>query len=66
MDLVDIDASHSYDYVRSDSEAAPAMLAEEGTVIWDDYTYLKDLAAGGVPVHHILGTRLCVHTGAPW
>jgi predicted O-methyltransferase YrrM len=70
MDLVYIDASHSYDYVRSDSEAALSMLSPEGTIVWDDYTYypgvyrfLNELAEGGTPVYHVLGTRLCVHTG---
>ena len=39
IDLVYIDASHSYSYVKADTEAALAMLSPAGTIIWDDYTY---------------------------
>lgn len=70
MDLVYVDASHSYSYVRSDTEAALSMLSESGTIVWDDYThypgiyaYLNELApALDRPVFHILGTRLAVYS----
>jgi predicted O-methyltransferase YrrM len=70
MDLVYIDASHSYSYVKADTEAALAMLSATGTIVWDDYTYypgiyayLNELAPTlGRPVYHLLGTRLAVHT----
>ena len=69
MDLVYIDASHSYSYVRADTEAALAMLSPTGTIVWDDYTYypgiyayLNELApALDRPIYHLLGTRLAVH-----
>lgn len=70
MDLVYIDASHSYSYVRADTEAALAMLSPTGTIVWDDYTYypgiyayLNELAPTlDRPIYHLLGTRLAVHT----
>jgi predicted O-methyltransferase YrrM len=70
MDLVYIDASHSYSYVKADTEAALAMLSPTGTIVWDDYTYypgiyayLNELAPTlGRPIYHLLGTRLAVHT----
>jgi Methyltransferase domain len=72
MDLVFIDASHSYSYVKSDTEAALSMLSERGTIVWDDYTYyagiysyLHDLAPRlDGPILHLLGTRLAMHTRA--
>jgi predicted O-methyltransferase YrrM len=70
MDLVYIDASHSYSYVRSDSEAALEMLGPRGTIVWDDYThypglyaYLNELAPSlERPIYHLLGTRLAVYS----
>ena len=69
MDLIYIDASHSYSYVRADTEAALAMLSPTGAIVWDDYTYypgiyayLNELAPTlGRPIYHLLGTRLAVH-----
>ena len=73
IDLVYVDASHSYSYVRSDTEAALAMLTRFGTIVWDDYTYysgiyayLNELApALDAPIYHILGTRLAVFSRWP-
>jgi len=70
MDLVYIDASHSYSYVQSDTEAAFGMLSETGTIVWDDYThypglyaYLNELAPSlDGPIFHLLGTRLAVYS----
>jgi hypothetical protein len=70
MDLVYIDASHSYSYVRSDTEAAFGMLSEFGMIVWDDYTfypgiyaYLNEIAPTlDHPIFHILGTRLAVYS----
>ena len=70
MDLVYIDASHSYSYVRSDTEAAFGMLSELGMIVWDDYTYypgiyayLNEIAPTlDHPIFHILGTRLAVYS----
>ena len=73
IDLVYVDASHSYSYVRSDTEAALAMLTRFGTIVWDDYTYysgifayLNELAPTlDAPIYHILGTRLAVYSRWP-
>src|SRR5262245_38869184 len=70
MDLVFIDASHSYSYVRSDSENAFRMLTPEGTIVWDDYTYypgiyayLNEIAPTlHGPIMHIRGTRLAFYS----
>lgn len=70
IDLVYIDASHSYSYVRSDTEAAFGMLSETGTIVWDDYThypgiyaYLNEIAPSlDAPVYHLLGTRLALYS----
>jgi Methyltransferase domain len=70
MDLVFVDASHSYSYVKSDTEAALRMLAPGGTIVWDDYTYypglyryLNELAPSlDRPILHILETRLAVYS----
>jgi len=54
MDFIFIDGSHSYEYVKNDSEKAFEMLRPGGTVVWHDFTngcqwpgvsrYLKELA----------------------
>ncbi|HYR93980.1 MAG TPA: class I SAM-dependent methyltransferase [Methylomirabilota bacterium] len=70
MDLVYIDASHSYSDVRSDTKAAFGMLSELGTIVWDDYTYYPGVYAYvneiGLtldhPIFHVLGTRLAVYS----
>jgi predicted O-methyltransferase YrrM len=73
IDLAYVDASHSYSYVKSDTEAALAMLSPSGTIIWDDYThysgiyaYLNELAAAlDHPIFHVLDTRLAVYSRRP-
>ena len=70
IDLVYVDASHSYSYVKSDTEAALTMLSTSGTIVWDDYThysgiyaYLNQLAQRlDRPIYHLLGTRLAVYS----
>jgi len=70
MDLVYIDASHSYSYAKSDTEAALQLLSPGGTIVWDDYTYypglfvyLNELAATlDQPIIHIMDTRLAVYS----
>lgn len=37
FDLVYIDGAHSYEYVRSDTEAAYRIVAADGAIVWDDY-----------------------------
>jgi len=70
MDLVFIDASHSYSYAQSDTEAALRMLSPRGMIVWDDYTYypglyafLNELAPSfDQPVFHVLETRLAMYS----
>jgi predicted O-methyltransferase YrrM len=70
MDLVFIDASHSYSYVKSDTEAALNLLSARGTIVWDDYThypgiyaYLHELAPQlKGDILHLLGTRLAIYS----
>ena len=37
IDMAFIDASHSYSYVKCDTEAVLGMLSPDGTVLWHDY-----------------------------
>lgn len=67
VDLVLIDANHTYDGVRSDSEKAFAMLAKDGVIVWDDYAlhpgvtrYLDALSRSRALVR-IRNTRLVVY-----
>jgi predicted O-methyltransferase YrrM len=70
IDLVFVDASHSYTYVQSDSENAFRMLSKYGTIVWDDYThypgiyaYLNEIAPDlDESIMHIRGTRLAVYS----
>jgi predicted O-methyltransferase YrrM len=72
MDVVFIDGSHSYDYVRNDTERALAMVAEGGVIAWDDYPaipgvyrYLNEVAPRlEHPLYHIVGTRLVIYTAS--
>ncbi len=65
IDLVFIDGAHTYDYVKSDTRAAMAMLTPGGVIVWDDCNYvcpgvsklLVELRAAGHQVHRIYGTR---------
>jgi predicted O-methyltransferase YrrM len=68
IDLVFVDGSHSYDYVRNDSRIAFEVLSPDGVVIWDDYAtakegvfrYLNQLA-GERDLIHLAGTDLVMY-----
>jgi len=70
IDAVFIDASHSYSYVKSDTEVAFKMLSPNGVIIWHDYPaypgvfeYLNELARTcNRPIWHILGTGLALYS----
>lgn len=75
VDLVLIDADHTYDFVRRDTEHALAMLRPRGIIVWDDYVWtdrapecagvtrcVNELAAIH-PVHRVAGTRLAILVG---
>ena len=73
IDCVYIDGSHSYEYARSDTAKALAMLSPYGAIVWDDYgnfpgVYRAVLEFAGThdhPVHHLLGTRYAVYSRTP-
>ena len=66
IDMAFIDASHSYSYVKADTEAVLGMLSPDGVILWHDYpaypgiyAYLNEL--GGMPgrkIYHISNTGL--------
>lgn len=64
--LVFVDGSHTYDYVRKDSETAMKLVRPGGVVLWHDYGVwpganqaLEELdAARGLGLVHIAGTSL--------
>ena len=77
-DLIFIDADHAYESVRRDTELALPLVAPGGYVVWHDYAnwgyfdgkngvpeYLGELAARrGLPVAHVAGTDLALHSPA--
>lgn len=73
MDFVLVDADHSYECVKADSEKAFALLKPGGVIVWDDYRWLDCHAeCVGVTrflnelqterkVFSILGTRFAIY-----
>lgn len=67
VDLVFVDGAHSYDYVRSDTTKALAMVRPGGTILWHDYCawfpgvfrYLHELLPEH-PLKHIERTHLAI------
>jgi predicted O-methyltransferase YrrM len=61
MDLIVVDADHSYECARSDTENALRMLSPRGTLVWDDFGWPGVIQAveeaaeyhGFTPVHLI-------------
>jgi predicted O-methyltransferase YrrM len=72
IDLVFVDGSHSYDYVRNDTHWALEMLSPQGTIVWDDCArnnpdVIRALDAYGasMPISRINGTRFALYTRCP-
>lgn len=73
IDLVLVDANHSYDFVKADSEKAFALLRPGGVIIWDDYRWLEiHSECSGVtlflnelqktrPIYSLAGTRFAIY-----
>ena len=69
-DFIFIDAGHSYECVRNDSEKALKILKAGGLIVWQDYTtnwpgvydYLVELSSK-LPLVHISGTSLVIYKG---
>ncbi|MFA5059065.1 MAG: class I SAM-dependent methyltransferase [Candidatus Omnitrophota bacterium] len=76
VDLVFVDADHTYKFVKSDSEHAFKLIRPGGVIIWDDYIWMADHAeCSGVAdylhqklsekkIYRIQGTRLAVYIDA--
>ncbi|HEU0078646.1 MAG TPA: class I SAM-dependent methyltransferase [Longimicrobiaceae bacterium] len=71
FDLVFVDGSHAYSYVKSDTEKALRMVRPGGVVLWHDYrgpqgptadvyTYLNELGAS-LPLVRLEGTSLVAY-----
>jgi predicted O-methyltransferase YrrM len=64
FDLVLIDGSHDYRYVRSDSECAIKHISPGGCIVWHDYGYAPDVSrvvdelAQTYKIRVLKGTRL--------
>jgi hypothetical protein len=70
IDLVFVDAAHTYPYVKSDTKNALRMIRPGGVVLWHDYLHvlhsdvtkcLYEYAQNGLPVYHLRGTNLAVY-----
>jgi predicted O-methyltransferase YrrM len=66
MDLILVDASHEYEYVKSDTENSFNMLKQGGTLIWHDYPnapgvykYLSELSVK-LKIYHLKDTHICM------
>ena len=77
IDLVYVDADHTYDFVQADTANALAMLRPGGVIVWDDYTWtdahpecagvtrcVNELAVSR-PIFQIAGTRFAVYLDKP-
>jgi predicted O-methyltransferase YrrM len=68
VDLVIVDAGHSFDCVLSDTQSALRMLTTDGVVIWDDYSpawtdvvrVVDETAAAGHPIFKIAETACAI------
>ena len=68
MDFIFVDADHSYDLVKNDTEKAIEMLAPGGLLIWHDYAekspgvmrFVQEFSVNK-PVFHIRTTCLAVY-----
>lgn len=73
IDVIYVDGSHSYSYVKNDTEAALRMLTPQGAIVWDDYpgyagvyAYLEEFAQRtDTKLLHIHGTRLVIYSRQP-
>ena len=70
VDLVFVDAGHTYDYVKSDTENAFRLIKPGGVILWHDFLRvlhpgvtrcIAEYAQTGTPIHQLRGTNLAVH-----
>jgi hypothetical protein len=74
-DLVWVDGSHEYDYVKADSENALRIVSERGWILWHDYRhthtwdgvtrYLRELKKTRPALFHLNGTTIAGLKAAP-
>lgn len=77
MDLVLVDADHSYRFVKADTEIAFKLIKPGGVIVWDDYTWhdhhpecvgvtrcLNELA-DTLPIYRIAQTRFGIYIDQP-
>jgi predicted O-methyltransferase YrrM len=71
MDLVVVDADHSYECASSDTENALKMLSPRGAVVWDDYGWPGVIRAVGAAAErhgftaaHLIPSELAVYDRA--
>jgi predicted O-methyltransferase YrrM len=77
MDLVLVDADHTYDFVKADTAIAFKLLRPGGVIVWDDYTWtyrhpecvgvtrcLNELAESK-PISRIANTRFGIYVDKP-
>lgn len=72
MDLIFVDANHTFEFVRNDTQQALKLIRPGGVIVWDDYGYTSDHPeCSGVagylnelsrtlPCFQIAGTRFAV------
>jgi Methyltransferase domain len=73
-DLIFVDADHSYESVRNDTELVLPLLSPSGFIVWHDYAnwgyfsgqngvpeYLGELG-GSLPIGHVPGSTLAIHS----
>jgi predicted O-methyltransferase YrrM len=73
IDLILVDANHTYEFVKADTDTAFRLLKPGGVIVWDDYRWLDiHSECQGVtfclnelqrshPVFHITGTRFAIY-----
>ncbi|WP_260736223.1 O-methyltransferase [Tunturiibacter lichenicola] len=68
VDLCFIDGGHSYECIKADTQTALKILAPNGVIVWDDYSwfaegvgqYLTELRQS-LPLHRIAGSQLVLY-----
>jgi len=77
VDLVLVDADHTYDFVKTDSATAFKLLRPGGIIIWDDYIWTERFPeCAGVTrclnelsitrsIYQLQGTRLAIYIDRP-
>ncbi len=67
IDLIFIDGSHSYEYIKNDTRRALEMCAPNGLILWHDYMIWNDVTdylnnlSGTLPLRHMRGTSLVAY-----